>query len=247
MVATYNEIENLPDLVEAIEQQLPAADVLVIDDGSPDGTGEWCDSRAEQDARLTCIHREGKQGLGSATVLGMKVAIEQRYDILITMDADFSHHPEHLPELLGPLGINNHDKAVRTKTNVDVVIGSRYVAGGQISGWPWRRKWMSRWMNRYARLTMGLATRDNTGAFRAYRVDVLRRMDPDRVESAGYAYLEEVLCRLKHLGATFAEVPIHFRDRTRGETKINWKEAITALRTIPQLGWKLGREARKSS
>lgn len=228
VVATYNEIENLPELIEAILMRLPQSDILVIDDGSPDGTGKWVDIRKATEPRLACIHREGKLGLGSATVAGMNYAIESGYEWMITMDADFSHSPEDLPKLFRMI----KDE----RDNIDVAIGSRYVKGGEISGWPLRRRVMSRCVNTYARLCLSLPVRDCSGAFRAYRVAVLESLPPAAIRSRGYAYLEEILWRLKRNGAQFVETPIHFRDRTRGHTKINWKEAVAALYHILRFG-----------
>lgn len=227
-IATYNEIDNLPRLVEAIRQYVPQVNLLIIDDNSPDGTGRWVDETRQDDPRLHVIHRSGKLGLGSATVCGMEWAIKQGYPWLATMDADFSHAPEHLPDLI---------EALRVDESRDVAIGSRYVPGGQISGWPWTRRWMSRWVNRYARLMLGLPVRDCSGAFRIYRVQKLRELPPDSIECQGYAYLEEILWRLKKRNTNFCEVPIHFRDRTAGQTKINSKEAVDALFQLMRFGF----------
>src|SRR5687767_8276566 len=142
IIATYNEIENLPLLVDAIWEVAPQVDILVIDDNSPDGTGKWCDERAKTEPRLHCLHRAGKLGLGTATIAGMKYAIEHGYDQVLNMDADFSHDPKYLPDLLA--GMQRADGPP-----VDVMIGSRYVAGGGIEGWPLKRHLMSRGVNLY--------------------------------------------------------------------------------------------------
>src|SRR6187551_1181641 len=134
-VATYNEIENLPGLVEAIHKVLPAADILVVDDNSPDGTGKWCDERARSDSRFAVLHRAGKLGLGSATIAAMQFALDHQYDVLVTMDADWSHDPEYLPRL------------VRAVDDADVAVGSRYCEGGAIEGWPLGRRVLSRGVN----------------------------------------------------------------------------------------------------
>jgi dolichol-phosphate mannosyltransferase len=227
-VATYNELQNLPQLVNEILRELPAADLLVIDDNSPDGTGLWCDERAAQDRRVRCLHRPKKLGLGTATMAGMRYAIEHDYAFVLTMDADFSHPPRYLPKLLA--GMTEAGSAV------DVMIGSRYVPGGGIEGWPLYRRWMSRCVNLYARTLLGLPIQDCSGAFRCYRTAVLEQMDLDTIRSRGYAYLEEILWRLKKLGVRFAEAPIIFVDRQRGRTKINIREAIAALWIILRLG-----------
>jgi dolichol-phosphate mannosyltransferase len=235
-VATYNEIENLPRLVEQVFEHAPQVDLLVIDDNSPDGTGRWCDEQAAQDPRVHCLHRPGKLGLGTATIAGMKYAIEHGYDQVLNMDADFSHHPRHLPAMLASMD--------NGKGQVDVVIGSRYVAGGKIEGWPLKRHLMSRLVNCYARTLLGLKTRDSSGAFRCYRTAILSQVDFDSIQSRGYSFQEEILWRLKRLGARFAETPITFVDRQHGVSKIDGKEAASALRIIFSLGLRnwLGRK-----
>ncbi|REK17236.1 MAG: polyprenol monophosphomannose synthase [Planctomycetota bacterium] len=227
-LATYNEIENLPRLIEAILAAVPEVDILVIDDNSPDGTGRWCDEQAEQEPRLRCLHREGKLGLGTATIAGMQYAIEYGYRYVLNMDADFSHHPRHLPAMLA--GMEGGDPPT------DVMIGSRYVAGGGVEGWPLHRQIMSRTVNAYARLLLGLRARDCSGAFRCYRVSLLEQVDFNEVRSRGYSFQEEILWRLKRLGATMRETPITFADRERGASKINGSEAFAALRILFRLG-----------
>lgn len=228
-VATYNEIENLPKLVDEIFRHAPEVDILVIDDNSPDGTGQWVDRRAAEDPRVRCLHRPGKLGLGTATIAGMKHAVQHGYQHVLNMDADFSHHPCYLPELLGGMGPPDG-------TGVDVMIGSRYVPGGGIEGWPLRRHAMSRAVNLYARWMLGLVPKDCSGAYRCYRTAVLARVDFDRVRSRGYAFQEEILWHLKRLGARFGETPIVFVDRQHGRSKIDWKEALAALGVVFRLG-----------
>ena len=228
-VATYNEIENLPKLVEGIFQQLPEADLLVIDDNSPDGTGQWCDGRAAEDARVHCLHREGKLGLGTAIVAGMRYAIKHGYRYVLNMDADFSHHPRYLPDLLA--GMDPQEGPP-----VDVTIGSRYVPGGGVEGWPLRRHVMSRGVNFYARWLLGLKPKDCSGAFRCYRTELLARLDFQSVRSRGYSFQEEILWHVKRLGARFGETPIIFVDRQAGASKIDAKESVAALWIILKLG-----------
>ena len=228
-VATYNEIENLPRLVEEIFRVAPEVDLLVIDDNSPDGTGRWCDEQAAGDPRIRCLHREGKLGLGTATVAGMRYAVEQGYRQVLNMDADFSHHPRYLPALLA--GMEPEEGPP-----VDVMIGSRYVPGGGIEGWPWRRHFMSKGVNLYARWLLGLKPGDCSGAFRCYRTELLARVDFEAVRSRGYSFQEEILWHLKRLGARFGETPIVFVDRQHGSSKINSKEALAALWIILALG-----------
>lgn len=229
MLATYNEIENLPSLVDEILQQLPDAHVLVIDDNSPDGTGQWCDQRAAGDARLSCLHRPGKLGLGSATVAGLKYAIDHGYDLAVNMDADFSHHPRYLPNLVG--GMNRPGQSP-----VDCMIGSRYCPGGGVEGWPLKRQLMSRGVNLYARALLGLSPKDCSGAFRCYRTELLKQLNFDDVRSRGYSFQEEILWHIKRLGGRFGETPIVFVDRARGASKLDKQEAIASLKQIFRLG-----------
>jgi dolichol-phosphate mannosyltransferase len=225
VLATYNEIENLPGLVDRILATLPTADVLVVDDNSPDGTGNWCDTRAANEPRLCCLHRPAKQGLGSATLAAAQFAIRENYDLFVTLDADWSHDPQHLPDLID------------ATEHADVAIGSRYVAGGAIVGWPWRRRIASRGINRLSRLLLRLPVRDLSGAFRAYRIAKLRELDLASIRATGYAYLEEILWHLARIGATFAEVPITFHERRAGLSKINAREAIAKLNTLMKLAF----------
>ncbi|NQT12038.1 MAG: polyprenol monophosphomannose synthase [Planctomycetes bacterium] len=228
-VATYNEIENLPRLVDEIIEALPEADLLVIDDGSPDGTGRWCDEKAADDARVHCLHREGKLGLGTAIIAGMRYGIEHGYRHVLNMDADFSHHPRYLPDLLAGMDPAGGEP-------VDVMIGSRYVPGGGVEGWPWRRRFMSGGVNLYSRWLLGLKSKDCSGAFRCYRTEVLAKLDFGRVRSRGYSFQEEILWHLKRAGARFDETPIVFVDRALGNSKINSAEAVAALWIIFGLG-----------
>jgi dolichol-phosphate mannosyltransferase len=229
-LATYNEIENLPRLLDEIFAAAPQSDVLVIDDNSPDGTGAWCDERAKAEPRLGCLHRAGKLGLGTATIAGMQSAIEHGYRYVLNMDADFSHHPRYIPALLA--GMEAHDGHGAR----DVMIGSRYVGGGAIEGWPLKRHLMSRGVNTYARWLLGLSPKDCSGAFRCYRVSLLAQVDFAAVRSRGYSFQEEILWHLKRLGAKFGETPITFADRQRGASKIDSREAWSALGNILALG-----------
>lgn len=225
-LATYNEIENLPSLAAAIRTHLPDADVLVVDDNSPDGTGRWCDEFASTHAWFSVIHRAGKLGLGSATWAAMQAAIDRGYDVLVTLDADWSHPPERLPAL------------VAATSEADVAIGSRYCPGGSIEGWPTSRRVVSRVMNRATRIALGMPVRDASGACRAYRADVLRRLDFGQLTETGYAYLEEILWHLARLGARFAEVPIAFTDRRRGASKVHAGEVVGKACVLARLAWR---------
>jgi dolichol-phosphate mannosyltransferase len=222
-LATYNEIENLPSLVDEILLVLPEARILIVDDSSPDGTGRWCDERAVSEQRVRCLHRAGKQGLGSATLLAARYAIENDYELFVTLDADWSHDPRYLPDLIA------------ASKKADVVIGSRYCPGGSIEGWPWHRRALSGWMNFLTGSLLHLPVRDTTGAFRAYRVAKLREISLNDVEATGYAYLEEILWHLQRVGASFAEIPITFHQRRAGRSKIHAGEGFAKVRTLLRL------------
>ena len=229
-IATYNEIENLPHLVEAIRHHLPGVDILVIDDNSPDGTGAWCNNHKSITPNFDYIIRDGKLGLGTAILAAMEYAIANRYDFLMNLDADFSHPPQQLSEFLDAM-----------LSEIDVAIGSRYVPGGKIEGWPLHRRMMSRVINGYARFCLGLPTRDNSGAFRCYRVSTLERVLAQRVaqggiRSKGYSFFEEILFLLHRDGAKMLEIPITFTDRKFGKSKINLREAVKAIGIIFRLG-----------
>jgi dolichol-phosphate mannosyltransferase len=223
-LCTYNERENVGLLVPEIRCALPQADVLVIDDNSPDGTGGLADELAAADARIRVLHRPGKQGLGSAILAGFREASEHGYDFILNMDADFSHDPRYLPAI------------VECMQRADVAIGSRYVSGGGVEGWGFSRHFMSQGINWYARLWLRLPTRDNSGAFRCYRVAKLAQIDLDRVRARGYAFQEEILYRCRRVDCRFEETPIVFRDRRYGTSKINWRESVAALWIIFRLG-----------
>ena len=235
-VATYNEIENLPDLVDEIFQHVDGAnidvDILVVDDNSPDGTGDWCDERQERDPRVKCLHREGKLGLGTAIIAGMKYAVENDYRYVLNMDADFSHHPRYIPGLIAGMEPGEEEET----EPLDVMIGSRYVPGGGVEGWPLHRHFMSRGVNIYARTLLGLRSKDCSGSFRCYRTSLLGRLDFDHVRSRGYSFQEEILWHLRRLGARFGEMPIIFVDREKGQSKIDLREMVSALAMIFSLG-----------
>ncbi len=223
-LCTYNEKENLADLIAEIHHCSPAADVLVVDDNSPDGTGQLADSLAAADSRIKVLHRAGKQGLGTAILAAFRFAIDHQYTYVLNLDADFSHHPRHLPGLYD---------AMQT---ADVAIGSRYVPQGGVVGWGWRRHFMSRGINTYARLFLGLSTRDNSGSYRCYRVAKLKELDLSKVIAKGYAFQEEILYRCRQIGCRFQEIPIIFEDRRRGQSKIHLGEVTSALSVIFRLG-----------
>ena len=223
-VCTFTELENIRLLIPPLRQVAAQADILVIDDNSPDGTGAAVLEFAANDPHVLLLHRPKKLGLGAATLAGFRYAIEHGYDRLINMDADFSHSPRHIPALL------------QMSAAVDVAIGSRYVEGGGVVGWNLKRHFMSQSINLYARLMLGLRTRDNSGSYRCYSVKRLAEIDWSRTIAKGYAFQEEVLYRCRRVGCTFGETPIIFEDRRYGVTKISWKEAVAAVAVILRLG-----------
>lgn len=214
VVATYNEIDSLPRLIDQLNQRLPDADILVIDDHSPDGTGNWCEQAKQTQANLEVIHREGKLGLGSAAMEGFRWGLGRNYSWIATMDADLSHSPQSLAEMFAKV------QSARDPV-IDVLLGSRYVDGGGTEGWPWTRKLASRAVNGFARLMLRLESRDNSGAFRIYRAATLSELNLDGMTSSDFAYLEEILWRIKKTGAVIREHPIVFRNRELGRSKTN--------------------------
>ena len=221
---TFNERENLPSLVPDILKQVPAANILIIDDGSPDGTGEWAAEHASGEPRLHLLQRERKTGLGSAYRAGWNWGLERSFDPIITMDADHSHNPKYLPELLEQL-----------KHGADLSIGSRYVPGGGVKNWPLSRRILSRCANALCRGFLRLPAKDSTAGFRAYRSHVLTTMGFDTVRAEGYSFLEESLWRVHHLGFQVHEIPILFEERREGESKINRLEIMKGAWTLVRL------------
>ena len=225
-IATYKERENLNPLVREILTYVPGADVLIIDDNSPDGTGQLAEEMAAADPRIHVLHRKGKLGLGTAILTGMRYAADHNYDLLVTMDADFSHHPRYLPSVLAGMA------------HKDVMIGSRYVAGGGTLHWPLSRRLMSRGVNGIVRMLMRIPARDTSGGFRCYRVDKLRQTDLGHLLSHGYSFQEEVLYRCHKAGCRIGETPIIFEDRRAGTSKVDPREVVRSLGVLLLLGLK---------
>jgi dolichol-phosphate mannosyltransferase len=224
-LATYNEAGHIVDLVDSIRSVAPACSILLIDDNSPDGTGRLADELRKKLPEIHVIHRPGKLGLGTATLAAMQYAIEHDYDYLLNLDADFSHPPRFIPDLL------------KGMSEYDVMIGSRYVKGGGVEGgFTFKRRLMSSAINGYARLMLGLSTLDNSGAFRCYRVSKLAQIDLKRVRSRGYSFQEEILYWCKSVGCRMGETPIIFENRRSGTSKLNMREAASALSILMQLG-----------
>jgi dolichol-phosphate mannosyltransferase len=229
VIATYNEIDNLPRLVANLVERLPDAQIMIIDDASPDGTGKWCDEASSRYTQLSVVHREAKLGLGSATMLGFQRALSRNFLMVATMDADFSHDPVSLVKLVDLLRSD-------VDQEIGVAIGSRYVPGGAIEGWSLFRKTASWAVNRYSRLMLRLKTKDNSGAFRVYRCSALKTIDLATIRSAGYGYLEEILWRLNQVGVKMEEVPICFRNRERGKSKTSLVAGVNVFWQITKMG-----------
>jgi dolichol-phosphate mannosyltransferase len=226
VIPTYNERENLPHIAAAVTHQ--GYKLLIVDDGSPDGTGEMADRLAAEDPRLSVLHRTVKEGLGPAYAAGFDRALDEGAEIVIEMDADFSHDPADLPRLVAAI-----------EAGADLAIGSRYVPGGSTPDWPVGRRIISKGGNLYARLMLGLAIRDATAGFRAFRVDALRSLPYRGAQASGYAFQVEMAMRAAEAGLTVVEVPISFRDRAHGTSKMGTGIVIEAMRLVTV--WGLGR------
>jgi dolichol-phosphate mannosyltransferase len=224
---TYNEVENVRRHVEAVLARPSRPDVLVVDDGSPDGTAAEVRALAtEHPGRVDLLERSGKQGLGTAYVAGFTWALAQgRWDVIVQMDVDGSHAPASIDDLLAAIG------------EADLVIGSRYVPGGALVNWPWSRRTVSWVGNLYARSVLRTSLRDLTGGFKAWRTDLLTRLDVDSFEANGYGYQIETTYRALQAGARIVEVPIVFRDREVGESKMNTGIALEAVTAV----WRIRR------
>jgi dolichol-phosphate mannosyltransferase len=209
VIPTYNERENLPAVLARLHTAVPTAHVLVVDDGSPDGTGELADAMAADDERIQVLHRASKSGLGTAYLAGFAAALRGEYQVVVEMDADGSHAPEDLPALLTAL------------TDAEVVIGSRYVPGGQVRNWPLHRQWLSRGANLYARIALGVPIRDITAGYRLFRRQVLAELDLDEVASQGYCFQIDLAWRAVQAGFRVREVPITFTEREYGSSKMS--------------------------
>ena len=223
-LATYNERDNLVPLLNEIHRTAPHAEVLVIDDNSPDGTGRLAEDLARAHPWLHVVHRAGKLGLGTALLAAMRYAMDRGYDLLLNMDADFSHHPRYLPAILA--GMGRHD----------VMIGSRYVGGGGTLNWPLSRWLLSTSVNLVVRFLMRLPAHDCSGSFRCYRVAKLREAHLERIISHGYSFQQEVLYRCHRAGCRLGETPIVFEERRAGASKVNLYEAARSLGVLVYLG-----------
>ncbi|MBE0592342.1 MAG: polyprenol monophosphomannose synthase [Gemmatimonadales bacterium] len=228
IIPTYNEAQNLPQILRQVLAQDPRIEILVVDDGSPDGTGELADDYASREPRVHVLHREGKQGLGTAYRAGFRWALQRDYEFIFEMDADFSHDPKHLPEFLRAAG------------DADVVLGSRYLDGKvTVINWPMSRLMLSYGANIYARVVTGLQICDATGGFKCFRRRVLEAIDLDAVHSNGYSFQIEMSFRAHRRGFRITEIPIIFTDRTEGQSKMSGK----IIREAVWMVWRLRLQA----
>ena len=223
IVPTYNERENIRDIAEAVTKH--GYSLLIVDDNSPDGTGAIADDIASTNARCSVLHRSSKQGLGPAYAEGFDHALARGAEVVVEMDADFSHDPEDLPRLVA--GVSG---------GADLAIGSRYVPGGSTPDWPLLRQLISKGGNLYARTMLGIPIRDATAGFRAFRSDALRRLPYAEAESSGYGFQVEMAWRACQAGLEVVEIPIAFRDRTRGHSKMGLPIVIEAMRLVTLWG-----------
>lgn len=225
VLPTYNERENLESVLARTRDAVPHADVLVVDDGSPDGTADLADQLGASLGQILVIRRPAKSGLGSAYRAGFRIGLASGYDAIVEMDADGSHDPSVLPQLLSAL-----------EQGADLAVGSRYVPGGSIPDWPWLRRAISRTGCWYARTLLRLSVRDATSGFRAYRADVLRAIDLDRVRADGYGFQIEMAYLVERSGGRLVEVPIEFRDRKLGQSKMSSRIVAEALALVTWWG-----------
>jgi dolichol-phosphate mannosyltransferase len=227
VIPTYNEADNVRGVVQRTLDAVPTAQVLVVDDDSPDGTGDIAELLASMDGRVHVLHRSGKQGLGAAYLSGFRWALDRGFAAVVEMDADGSHQPEQLPRLLSAL------------EEADLVLGSRWVPGGAVHNWPRRRQWLSRGGNRYVRLALGIPLRDATGGFRAFRASALQALDLHDVASQGYCFQVDLAWRALRAGLTVVEVPITFVEREHGTSKMSggivrealWRVTVWGMRS----------------
>ncbi len=223
IIPTYNERENIEQIVAQVLEKHSSIDVLIVDDGSPDGTGEIADAMCEENSRIFVIHRRNKRGLGTAYVAGFRFAIAKKYDYIFEMDADFSHDPRYIAEFLNAI------------KEADLVIGSRYISGVNVINWPMSRLLLSYYANVYSRIITGLPVRDATGGFKCFRREVLEAIDLDKVQSNGYSFQIEMSFRAWRKQFRIKEIPIVFEDRRLGQSKMSKKIVREAVWMV----WKL--------
>ncbi|GII59028.1 dolichol-phosphate mannosyltransferase [Planotetraspora thailandica] len=233
IVPTYNEADNITAVAHRLLASVPEAHLLIADDNSPDGTGKIADEMSDADGRIHVMHRPGKQGLGAAYLAGFQWGLEQGYDVLVEMDADGSHRPEELPRLLAALEWS------------DLVLGSRWVAGGRVVNWPKSREWLSRGGSAYSRFMLGLPIRDVTGGYRAFRARTLTGLGLENVQSQGYCFQIDLARRAASRGFRVVEVPITFVEREHGVSKMSRAIVVEALWRVTVWGLTSLRGARR--
>jgi len=224
VIPTYNERDNICPITARVRSAVPGADLLIVDDNSPDGTGKIADELAAADKHIRVLHRPAKVGLGAAYIAGFEAALDQGYDTVVEMDADGSHQPEDLPKLLAALA------------GADIVLGSRWIPGGKTLNWPKSRELLSRAGNAYARIMLGIPLRDITGGYRAYRASALWKIGLEDVESVGYSFQIDLVRRAVQAGLALAEVPIMFVERTQGTSKMSKAIVREALSRVTRWG-----------
>ncbi len=232
VIPTYNEREALPGTLQRLRAAVPTADVLIADDNSPDGTGQWADEAAAADEQAHVLHRAGKEGLGPAYLAGFAWGLERGYEVLVEMDADASHRPEQLPGILAAID-----------EGADLAIGSRWIPGGRVHDWPLQRLLLSRGANLYVRILLGLGVNDATAGFRAFRADLLRTLLAQQIASQGYCFQVDMTRRAHAAGARIREVPIDFDERTEGASKMSSSIVREALTKVT--GWGLQHRAQQ--
>jgi dolichol-phosphate mannosyltransferase len=225
VVPTHNEAANISTLLDQLDTWVPAADVLVIDDASTDATRRLVRERMRADQRIRLVERPDKRGLGDAYREAFGVGLGEGYDLLVQIDADLSHDPSVLPLM-----------SAIAERGIPVVIGSRYIPGGTVAGWPRRRTWLSRWANRYVAVMLGLAVNDATAGYRVYRAEALREIGLDDVQASGYGFQIEMTYRAVRSGLAVVEVPISFQDRVAGESKMDRRVIVEAFRLVTAWG-----------
>jgi len=225
IIPTYNELESLPKTLGRLRAAVPASDVLVVDDNSPDGTGQLADSIAAADNQVHVLHRKGKEGLGAAYIAGFRWGLDAGYDVLVGMDADGSHQPEQLPALLEAVD-----------QGADLAVGSRWVKGGSVGSWPLYRQAISRTGSTYARIMLGLKIKDVTGGYRAFRRTTLEKLNLDQVDSVGYGFQVDLAWRVAKMGLNIVERPITFVERELGASKMSGNIVVEAMVNVTKWG-----------
>jgi dolichol-phosphate mannosyltransferase len=225
VLPTYNEAENIDAFARRLRTELPDLDLLVVDDNSPDGTGAIADALAAELGSIKVLHRSDKSGLGSAYREGFRVALDEQAEVIVSMDADFSHDIAAIPSLLSAV-----------EAGADMVIGSRYVPGGNVRDWPFHRRLLSKWGNRYTAWALEVPVTDCTSGFRAYRGEAMARIDVGATTAEGYAFLTELVRRMTDVGARIDEVPIEFVDRRYGTSKMSWRIVVESMKLVTEWG-----------